>query len=139
MQEHLIGFRDYLIGLVVMFWAFLAPVTTFIHLIGVLVLIDLFTGLWKALRKKEKITSYGLRATVSKSLAYMLSIIVAFVLDRILGSDDLLSSRTVGGLIGCVETKSVLENLAEITGINLWSAILEKLRPSKENKDDAQD
>lgn len=123
--------KEYILGLVVMFWAFLAPIHGLLLITGALVLIDLATGIWKAVKLKEKVTSYKFRQTITKGAAYMLAILVALLLDTVMGTGGMVS-RTVGGLIALSETKSCLENLGAITNIDLWKAVLTKLQPPKD-------
>lgn len=118
-------------SLVIMFWAFLAPIHSLLMITGTLVLIDTITGIWKAAKLKEKITSYRLRQTITKGAAYMLAILVSLLLDIVTGSAGMIS-RTVGGLIAMVEAKSCFENLRVITNIDIWKAILEKIQPPKD-------
>lgn len=124
-------FKEHVTALFVAGWAFFSPVHSLMTMTGALVILDLFTGIWKALKLEEKITSFRLRQTVTKGLGYMTAIVVAFILDRLTESDTMVS-RTVAGLIALVEAKSCSENLHVITGLNLWSAILAKIQPSKD-------
>lgn len=123
--------RDFILGIVVMFWAFLAPIHSLLLITGSLVIIDLITGIWKAITLKEKITSYKLRQTITKGAAYMIAILVGLLLDTVTGSAAMIS-RTVGGLVALVEAKSCFENLGMITNIDIWKAVLDKLQPPKD-------
>jgi hypothetical protein len=111
----------------------LAPVKPIMLAVGVLICVDLITGLWASLKRKRKITSRGLRRTIGKMLAYQLAIITAFVMETWL-LPDVPMVKVVSGLIGVTETKSVFENLSFITGVDFIQLVLGKLQ-QPEHKD----
>lgn len=113
------------------FWTFVAPIHTLLALTGSLVFIDLITGIWKALKLKEKVTSFKLRQTITKGAAYMFALLVAIILEKATGGGEMIS-RTVGGLVALVEAKSCFENLGAITDIDIWKAVLTKIQPPKD-------
>ena len=114
--------------------AFLAPIHTFMIAVGVLITIDLATGLWRASKRKEKISSKGLRRTITKMFAYQGAIITAFLLESVFLGDIIPVVRIVAGFIAITEGKSIYENLGVITGLDFWSLIKEHLN-SKSNKE----
>lgn len=122
--------KAYALHLLTTVWAFLAPAHTLIFATGTLVLLDLITGIAKAMKNGDKITSNRMRHTITKGLMYQLAILAAFMLDTVMDM-GLMASRVVAGVIGIVECKSVLENVEAMTGANIWAAVLEKLKPPK--------
>lgn len=116
--------------------SFLAPISGFIFAVGGLVLADMVFGIWAAKKRGEAITSNRMRSTISKTLAYQGAIIASFLLDGMIGADSLMVARAVAVLIGSVELKSLAESLKDITGVNIWEAIVEKLKPRPSPKHD---
>lgn len=116
--------------------AAILPVKPLMLGVGILVLMDMILGVWAAKKRREKITSKKLRNTVTKGVAYQLGIITGFMLDSIIQTDNVLIARAVASLVGIVEAKSAFENLHIITGVNVWTAILEKMKPAQSTKDE---
>ncbi len=109
-------------------WAFIAPVHTLIVATGLLVLFDMVTGIAKAIKTQQKVTSNRMRHTIGKGIAYQIAILTGFLIDTVMGM-ELMASRVIAGVICLVEGKSVLENIEAMTGISIWSALIEKLKP----------
>lgn len=88
----------------------------FLKYLGVLIMLDTVTGVLKALKRKDAITSYGLRRTVVKILQYGIFLIVVHILDNFEVKGESVSvfgwivTASYSFLIG-VEAKSILENL----------------------------
>ena len=64
--------------------AALAPVHTVMIVVGILIFFDLFTGIWAACKRSEKISSAALRRTVSKMLIYQIAVMTAFLVENYL-------------------------------------------------------
>lgn len=122
-------FKEYVLTGVLASWAMLAPIHTIIYAVLALVGIDLLTGLWKAIRVKEAVTSRRLRDTIAKLVPYLLALLSGFAADHILGTADPIVTRVVGAGLALIEIKSVGENLAAITGTDLLAAAVDKLKP----------
>jgi phage-related holin len=90
-------------------WEFLKYLTVFMML-------DLITGIAKAIKNKDAVTSYGIRRTVVKGLQYGVFLIVVHGLDsfEVKGEKSDVFGWIVTGaysfLMG-VEGKSILENI----------------------------
>jgi phage-related holin len=133
--------KVYALNAMAMMWAFLAPIHTLIMATGALVLFDLVTGIAKAVKAKEKVTSNRMRHTVTKGMMYQIAILAAYMLDVVIGMEQ-VAARVVAGVICMVECKSVLENVNVMTGINMWESVLNALKPPKVNtqpKDEEKD
>lgn len=90
----------------------------------VFVFVDLITGIWKAFKIKDKITSKALRRTIEKLLTYFLVILLAKLFDEHVLQIKVVELHTiVAGIIFLVEFKSVTENMAEITGNKVFTKI----------------
>ena len=107
--------------------AVLAPLRAQLITAFVLVMIDLFTGIWAAVKRKEKITSAGLGRTVAKVAIYQSSLLTAFLAQTFLIGDALPVLSIVSAFIGVTELKSVLENLSAASGQDLFKLLIEKL------------
>ena len=87
-----------------------AAVTMFAPIL-IMMVIDLVTGLAKALKTEQKISSAKLRSTVTKTIVYFVVLLIGGCLTS-------LGEASVGVLfavfIGLVEGVSILENLGEM-------------------------
>lgn len=114
--------------------AALSPIHSVMITVGILITMDLITGLWAAYKKSEIITSAALRRTVSKFVVYQIAVISAFIVQKYMLSDMVPASNIVAGVIGMVELKSVLENASKILGGDVFKLILEKLGSQNDSK-----
>jgi phage-related holin len=111
-----------------------APVQPMLYAALSLVMVDLFTGLLAARRRKEKITSQGLKRTVIKLLVYEFAIVLAYITERYLTQGILPIANIMSSFVGVTELKSVLENVNEISGGSLLSTIIQKLNPTENDQ-----
>lgn len=127
--------KGFLLPVVTMAWAFIQPIHGLIFATGGLVLLDMATGIAKAVKKGgwKKIRSRRMRETIGKGALYMIAILAAFFLDYITKMD--ISARAVAGVVALTEVKSILENVGEMTGIDVLQAVLSKLKPPPNNDD----
>lgn len=114
--------------------AALSPIYSVMITVGILISMDLITGLWAAYKKSEIITSAALRRTVSKFVIYQIAVISAFIVQKYMLADLMPASNIVAGVIGMVELKSVLENASKILGGDVFKLILEKLGSQNDSK-----
>lgn len=126
--------KDFLGKLALVIFAALAPIHAVIVSVGVLVVTDLITGVWAAIKRKEPISSAALRRTVSKMVIYQIAVISGFLVQQYLISDLVPVVKIVAGVIGLVELKSILENADKITGVSIFQEALKKLG-SKNDKE----
>lgn len=109
---------------------FLAPVKAIMLAVSALIIFDLISGIWASLKSGRKITSNGIRRTVTKTLAYQATIITSLIMEQYF-IPGVPVIRVVAAMIAVTEFKSFLENTAEITGLDLWSEVLKKLHGKK--------
>lgn len=128
------------IRLGIWFAIIIAPIQASMAAVCALVLCDLATGVWASIKRGEKFTSWGMRKTASKILAYELAIVLAYVMESAF-LPSLPVVKGIAGFIAATEFKSNLENLSRITGLDLWQAIRGFIQGSKFNpeKKDAAD
>jgi len=119
--------KDYLVGLLLSVLAIFAPIKALLLVTGVLIFSDLISGILSAKKKGEKITSAGLRRTVTKVTVYNAAIMLGFLCEKYMIDGFLPISKIAAGLISVVELKSVLENLDTINGNPVFKQLIEKL------------
>lgn len=119
--------KEYVVGLLLSTVAIFAPIKALLLVTGLLIFSDLVTGILAARKKKKKITSAGLRRTVTKIAIYNTAIILGFLTEAYILDGFLPLSKIAAGLISVVELKSVLENLDAINGSSIFKTLIQKL------------
>lgn len=104
---------------------FFAPITWSLVGIGVLVFADVFTGIRAAKKRGERIHSKGMSRTVGKMLYYSIAIVLSRVMELAF-IDWLPIAQLTSGYIAVVEFKSNMENIAEITGVDVWNNLKDR-------------
>lgn len=105
----------------------LAPIKAAMLTVGFLIFLDLLTGIWAAIKRKEPIKSAALRRTISKMIIYQLAVICGFLIEHYLVEGALPIAKIVSGFIGIVEFKSILENFNSIMGTDIFKVLIQKL------------
>lgn len=111
--------------------AVLLPIKLTLMAVGVLIFIDLLTGLLKAKRRQQPITSKALSSTVYKMAGYQCAVIGAFIFETYLGQDAVPITKLVAGAIGTVELLSIAENVKAATGVDVLN-IVKRLQEKKD-------
>ena len=119
--------KDYLVGLLLSTVAVFAPIKALLLVTGILIFSDLVSGIIAARKKGTKITSAGMRRTVTKILVYNSAIMLGFLTETYILEGFLPLSKIAAGLISVVELKSVLENLDKINGNPIFKSLISKL------------
>lgn len=109
-------------------FAVLSPIKHLMVATGFLLVVDFITGIWASIKRGNEISSFKMRRTIVKALAYQSSIVVAFVIEKYMLEDAVPITKVVASIIALTEGKSFFENLNAITGINFWNAILNKVQ-----------
>lgn len=112
----------------------LAPAKALLISVGFLIIADLVTGIWAALKRKEKISSAAMRRTVSKIVIYNLAVISGFLVETYMLENFVPTSKIVASVIGLVELKSILENCNYILGQDLFKLAIQKLGSDNDPK-----
>lgn len=140
MKELLLTIKDKLSSIVldgfIFISLFLQPIKSLLITVGILVVVDLCTGLIKAKKKQEEITSRRLRETITKLLAYQVVIILCYMIEKYM-LPEIPMSKILSGLIALTELLSVNENLFQITGnpiFNKINAQLDLIKNKEEGK-----
>lgn len=127
--------------------AFLLPIKMLIVLVGLMIVLDTITGLWKAKKTKEKITSKKLSRVISKMVLYQVALITFFILDKFIFGELVgaftsiphLLTKVVAVFFVGVELISINENVNGIYGFNLFKMFRNMLSRAKEVRKDIDD
>lgn len=112
----------------------LTPIYAALFWLGILIFFDLITGLIKARRKNETITSHKLKDTMVKTIFYFVLIISAQILDSQYLSLNFLPAKVAqlaAGYVAVIEFKSILENTSLIIGKDVVQYLKEKMSITK--------
>jgi hypothetical protein len=114
--------------------AVFAPIQALIIITGVLIMSDTITGVLAAHKRGERISSSGLRRTVTKSGVYLSALCLGFLVENYMIDGIMPISKIVSGLISLVELKSILENLDSINGQPIFKKLILKLGSINDEK-----
>ncbi len=140
-------FKDNEMSLFKVVGDFLLPIKPLIVLMVMMIALDTVTGLIKARKLKDKITSRKLSAVVSKIVLYCLGIIAIYALDRYLLGEFVngftniklfLTKVTTIFFVG-IELFSINENITAAFKINLFDTFKKMVFRIKEVKEDLTD
>lgn len=126
--------KDWLVSALLSMLAVLAPVKMVIITVGILIFADLIMGMWAAHKRGEIITSAALRRTITKMLVYQTCVITGFMLEKYLLGGSIPVIKLIGGVIGVVEFKSIIENANTVLGMDLFKEIIARLGSSNDKK-----
>jgi phage-related holin len=105
---------------------FFAPITAAMFGLAVLIFADVITGCRAAKLRGEEIRSNRLARTVSKIIFYSIAIILSRVME-VSFMDWMPVAKLTAGYIAIVEFKSNMENIASITGVDIWKHLMNKI------------
>ena len=126
--------------------AFLAPIKALMIIVGVCILSDTFTGIWKAKKKGDKITSRKLSAVISKMVLYQGAIVLIYCIEKFIIADfigyfvdiPLFLTKLVAAILCFIELMSINENYTAISGVSIWSKFKEMIKRAKEVKEEVE-
>ena len=140
----LISIQSELLTLISICFAFFLPISGILLMIGVLIVIDTITGIWKAKKLGEKITSRKLSSIISKLALYEVTVIMFFLIDKFILNDIILTffsvpfmlTKIVALVLASIEVMSINENYKVVKGIDLWQSAKLLFARAKEVKED---
>ena len=140
----ILSIQSELLTLISICLAFFIPISGILIMIGVLIIIDTFTGIWKANKLEDKITSRKLSAIISKLALYEVTVIMFFLIDRFILNDIILTffsvpfmlTKVVALVLASIEVMSINENYKIVKGIDLWQSMKLLFARAKDIKDD---
>lgn len=119
--------KEWLMAILLSCVAVLAPIKAVLVTVGILILADMFTGMYAAKKRGEELSSAAMRRTLSKMLVYQGVVILGYLLEANLMDHLMPVAKIVASAIGMVEFKSILENSNSIVGTNIFKAVISKL------------
>ena len=124
--------------------AFFLPISGILIMILVLITIDTITGIWKAKKLGDKVTSRKLSAVISKLALYEITVIMFFLIDKFILNDIILTffsvpfmlTKVTALVLASIEVMSINENYKIVKGIDLWQSMKLLFARAKDIKDD---
>jgi hypothetical protein len=113
-------------------------------MIGVLISIDTITGIWKAKKIGDKITSRKLSAIISKLALYEITVIMFFLIDQFILNDIILTffsvpfmlTKIVALVLSSIEVMSINESYKQVYHLDLWQSMKLLFARAKDIKED---
>ena len=133
-------FKLYSTKLMAIILSFFLPIVGILILIAASVILDTITGIWKAKKLKQPITSRRLSAIISKILLYEATVMLFFAMDKFLLNDivisffsiELLTTKVLALVLVSIEVISINENYRAIYQKDLWDALKNLFARAKE-------
>ncbi len=127
--------------------SFFLPIVGILILIGVSVILDTITGIWKSYKLKTKVTSRRLSAIISKILLYEVTVMLFYLIDYYIINDivlvffsvELLVTKILALVLVSIEVISINENIKLIKGVDLWTSLKNLFARAKEVTQDFKD
>ena len=140
----LISIQSQLLTLISICFAFFLPISGILLMIGVLIVIDTITGIWKAKKLGEKITSRKLSSIISKLALYEVTVIMFFLIDKFILNDIILTffsvpfmlTKVVALVLASIEVMSINESYKQVYHLDLWQSMKLLFARAKEVKED---
>ena len=120
--------------------SFFMPISGILILIGVTVILDTLTGVWKSRKLKTPITSRKLSAVISKILLYEVTVMLFYLIDYYILNDiiltffsvNLLTTKILALVLVSIEVISINENIKAVKGIDIWESLKNLFARAKE-------
>jgi hypothetical protein len=140
----LISIQSQLLTLISICFAFFLPISGILLMIGILIVIDTITGIWKAKKIGDKITSRKLSSIISKLALYEVTVIMFFLIDQFILNEIVLTffsvpfmlTKIVALVLSSIEVMSINENYKVVKGIDLWQSMKLLFARAKDIKED---
>ena len=132
--------QTYSTKLMAIICSFFLPIVGILILIACSVLLDTITGIWKAKKLKQPITSRRLSSIISKILLYEATVILFYLIDYFLVNEivysffsiEMLVTKVLALTLVSIEVVSINENYKAIYGKDIWSALKNLFARAKE-------
>ena len=140
----ILSIQSELLTLISICFAFFLPISGILLMIGVLIVIDTITGIWKAKKLGEKITSRKLSSIISKLALYEVTVIMFFLIDRFILNDIILTffsvpfmlTKIVALVLSSIEVMSINESYKQIYHLDIWQSMKLLFARAKDIKED---
>ena len=132
--------QTYSVQLMAIVSSFFMPICGILVLIFSAVLLDTITGIWKAKKTNQSVTSRKLSTIISKILLYEATVMLFYAMDKFLLNDivisffgiELLTTKVLALVLVSVEIISINENYKAVKGIDLWASLKNLFARAKE-------
>jgi len=139
--------NNYSMQLLAIVSSFFMPISGILILIGLSVILDTLTGVWKARKLKTAITSRKLSAVISKILLYEVTVMLFYLIDYFILNDiiltffsvELMTTKILALVLVSIEVISINENFKAVKGIDLWASLKNLFARAKEVTQDFKD
>ena len=127
--------------------SFFLPISGILILIGVSVIVDTITGVWKSKKLGTPITSRKLSAVISKILLYEVTVMLFYLIDYFIINDIVLTffsvelriTKILALVLVSIEVISLNENIKAVKGIDIWDSLKNLFARAKEVTQDFKD
>ncbi|MBV1928700.1 MAG: phage holin family protein [Gammaproteobacteria bacterium] len=107
---------------------FFTPIAPLMVVVGLAIMSDTFTGLYRSYKSGIELTSHKARNIISKMIVYQGAVILMYCIERFVVSDivkifidvDLFLTKLVCCTLLVIELKSINENYKAVTGVDMW-------------------
>jgi hypothetical protein len=128
--------KELIINLFGLILAYFSPVMGIFLMLIFAALADHFMGVWRAVKKKEKVSFlWGLLTSFTKALQYFLIVAVVFMVEKYVLNDlvkqfleikaQFLGVKLTGLALALLELKSINKSYKDVKGVGLFSALFE--------------
>ena len=139
--------NNYSMQLLAIVSSFFMPISGILILIGMSVILDTLTGVWKSRKLKTPITSKKLSAVISKILLYEVTVMLFYLIDYFILNDiiltffsvELMTTKILALVLVSIEVISINENYKAVKNIDLWQSLKNLFARAKEVTQDFKD
>ena len=120
--------------------SFFLPISGILILIGLSVILDTLTGVWKSRKLGAPITSRKLSSVISKILLYEVTVMLFYLIDYYILNDivltffsvELMTTKILALVLVSIEVISINENYKAVKNIDLWESLKNLFARAKE-------
>jgi len=132
--------NNYSMQLFAIVTSFFLPISGILILIGVSVILDTLTGVWKSRKLGTPITSRKLSSVISKILLYEVTVMLFYLIDYYILNDivltffsvELMTTKILALVLVSIEVISINENYKAVKNIDLWESLKNLFARAKE-------
>lgn len=121
------------------FTVFLLPAYQYVGVIIFLLIADMITGIWKAIKNGEPVTAELIGKTITRMILWNVGILCSFLVQSVITSNAIPIMLIFSMLICVREFKSIIENIEAITNTKIWEYIVTQITTILPNHKDLDD
>lgn len=141
--------KTYVLNLLAGLLLFFAPIQGLLLTVGVAILLDTLTGIYKSVKIKgwRSIKSRKLSDIIGKMFLYEMCVVALYPIDYYLLNEltlhivsiEFFATKLTCVLLIFIELVSIKENIEKARNIDIWAMLKNILKRTKEIKDDVDD